>query len=41
VSAAWIIFGLFAALVGILIFSYERPKKSRRKISGRGGDFEG
>jgi hypothetical protein len=37
----FVIFGAFAALVAILIWVYERPQKQRRKISGRGGDFEG
>jgi len=36
---AWIIFGLFVALVTMLVFVYERPKSRRRKITGRGGDF--
>jgi len=33
------IFVAFAAIIAILIISYERPTKSRRKITGRGGDF--
>jgi hypothetical protein len=39
--SAFIIFGIFVVLVAILIFAYERPKKPKRKMSGRGGDFEG
>jgi hypothetical protein len=39
-NIAFVIIGLFAAAVGVLIFSYEKPGKSRRKITGRGGDFE-
>jgi len=33
------IFVIFAALVSLLIFKYERPTRTRRKITGRGGDF--
>jgi hypothetical protein len=39
--SAFLIFGLFVVIVAILIFAYERPKRPKRKISGRGGDFEG
>jgi hypothetical protein len=39
-NIGFVIIGLFAAAVGVLIFSYEKPGKSRRKITGRGGDFE-
>jgi hypothetical protein len=34
------IVGLYAVLAGVLIFKYEKPKKNRGKITGRGGDFE-
>jgi len=33
------IFAVFVGIVAILIISYERPTKSRRKLTGRGGDF--
>jgi hypothetical protein len=33
------IFAAFAGILAILIISYERPTKSRRKLTGRGGDF--
>jgi hypothetical protein len=33
------IFALFAGVLAILIISYERPTRARRKITGRGGDF--
>lgn len=38
---AVILIGLFAVLVGTLIYSFERPSKQKRKLTGRGGDFEG
>jgi hypothetical protein len=31
---------LFVIIVGALIAAYERPAKSKKKITGRGGDFE-
>jgi hypothetical protein len=33
------VFALFAGVLAILIISYERPTRARRKITGRGGDF--
>mgnify|MGYP000355410389 CR=1 FL=1 len=33
------IFALFAGVLAILIISYERHTRARRKITGRGGDF--
>lgn len=39
-NIAFVIIGVFAVAVGTLIFSYEKPRKSRRKLTGRGGDFE-
>jgi hypothetical protein len=30
----------FIALVGILIYQFERPNKKGKDLSGRGGDFE-
>jgi hypothetical protein len=33
------IFAVFSGLVAILIFSYEKPQKKNKKITGRGGDF--
>jgi len=34
------IVGGFTALVFFLVLVYEKPKKLRGKITGRGGDFE-
>ena len=34
-----IIFAAFTVLLAVLIVAYDRPTKSRRKITGRGGDF--
>jgi len=33
------VFALFAGVLAILVISYERPTRARRKITGRGGDF--
>jgi hypothetical protein len=33
------IFAAFSGILAILIISYERPTKARRKLTGRGGDF--
>lgn len=33
------VFALFAGVLAILVISYERPTRVRRKITGRGGDF--
>jgi len=33
------LFLVFSGLVAILIFSYEKPPKKNKKITGRGGDF--
>ena len=35
------IVGGFAVVVTFFVLVYEKPKKSRGKITGRGGDFEG
>jgi hypothetical protein len=35
-----ILIGSFIVLVGILIFQFEKPVKSDKNLSGRGGDFE-
>jgi hypothetical protein len=32
---------IFVSLTGVLIYRFEKPSKSKRKITGRGGDFEG
>jgi hypothetical protein len=34
------IIGIFTLAVGLLIFVYEKPTKTRHKLTGRGGDFE-
>ena len=39
-NAAFAIIGLYAVATIVLVFVYEKPKKSRKKITGRGGDFE-
>ncbi|MEN9412233.1 MAG: hypothetical protein RIQ92_670 [Actinomycetota bacterium] len=33
------IFLVFCGLIAILLFSYEKPSKKNKKITGRGGDF--
>jgi hypothetical protein len=30
----------FIIVIGAFLAAYERPGKSRKKITGRGGDFE-
>ena len=30
----------FAALIGILIYKFDRPSGPREKLTGRGGDFQ-
>jgi hypothetical protein len=39
-NAAFAIIGLYAVATIVLVFVYEKPKKNRKKITGRGGDFE-
>jgi hypothetical protein len=36
----FIVIGIFAIIVISLLVAYERPAKSKKKITGRGGDFE-
>jgi hypothetical protein len=36
----FIVIGIFALVVISLLVAYERPAKSKKKITGRGGDFE-
>ena len=36
----FIAFGVFAAILVSLLIAYERPARSKKKITGRGGDFE-
>lgn len=39
-NVAFAVIGLYAIATSALIFVYEKPKRNRRKITGRGGDFE-
>jgi hypothetical protein len=32
--------GAFALLLAALLIAYERPARNKKKITGRGGDFE-
>jgi hypothetical protein len=34
-----VIFAIYAGLLGMLIFRYEKPTRNRKKLTGRGGDF--
>ena len=36
----FLIIAVFAIVIGTVIAAYERPAKSKKKITGRGGDFE-
>jgi hypothetical protein len=35
-----IVIGAFALVLGALLIAYERPARNKKKITGRGGDFE-
>jgi hypothetical protein len=35
-----IVIGVFAMILAALLVAYERPVKSKKKMTGRGGDFE-
>jgi hypothetical protein len=35
-----IVIGIFAMILAALLVAYERPVKSKKKMTGRGGDFE-
>ena len=32
--------GIFIAVIALFILVYEKPAKSKKKLTGRGGDFE-
>jgi len=36
----FIIVGVFIMIISALLIAYERPGKSKKKLTGRGGDFE-
>jgi hypothetical protein len=36
----FLIIGVFAMIIAAFLAAYERPTKSKKKITGRGGDFE-
>ena len=36
----FIAIAVFAIILGTLLVAYERPVKSKKKLTGRGGDFE-
>jgi hypothetical protein len=38
--AGIIVVAAFLAVVAVFIIRYERPATNRKKVSGRGGDFE-
>jgi hypothetical protein len=35
-----LVVGVFAMIIAALLIAYERPSKSKKKMTGRGGDFE-
>jgi hypothetical protein len=39
VITSFIIIAVYGALLGLLIFRYEKPTRDRKKLTGRGGDF--
>ena len=36
----FIVIGVFAMIIAALLVAFERPVKSKKKVTGRGGDFE-
>ncbi len=36
----FIVIGVFVMIIASLLIAYERPSKSKKKLTGRGGDFE-
>jgi hypothetical protein len=36
----FLLVGVFAMIIAAFLVAYERPAKSKKKITGRGGDFE-
>jgi hypothetical protein len=38
--AKFIVIGAFALGIFSMLIAYERPARSKKKITGRGGDFE-
>ena len=36
----FIVIGVFAMIIAALLVAFERPVKSKKKLTGRGGDFE-
>ena len=38
--AKFILIGAFVVVVGVMLIAYERPTRNKKKITGRGGDFE-
>jgi hypothetical protein len=36
----FLVIGVFAMIIAALLVAYERPAKNKKKITGRGGDFE-
>jgi hypothetical protein len=35
-----IVIGAFVLVLAALLIAYERPARNKKKITGRGGDFE-
>lgn len=36
----FIVVGVFVMILAALLIAFERPVKSKKKLTGRGGDFE-
>jgi hypothetical protein len=36
----FLVIGVFTMIIAALLVAYERPTNNRKKITGRGGDFE-
>ena len=39
-ATGFLLIGLFSLSVFTAVIIYDRPRKQRQKISGRGGDFD-
>ncbi|MCX6441198.1 MAG: hypothetical protein NTZ91_07865 [Actinobacteria bacterium] len=36
----FVIIGVFVLTIAIFLVAYEKPRTTKKKITGRGGDFE-
>jgi len=36
----FVIIGIFVLAIAVLLVAYEKPRTTKKKLTGRGGDFE-